>query len=137
MTLLISVTPGSPLQKVYNERIIPMKATLLRKLTPGFIILAFILMILSLADYALTSYLITTGFAREGNPGLYYPSPLGMGLLKTAGLMAILYLFSNRPKVLVALVALFVAVVLWNSILVWNSISLTGWFKEILEGFQG
>lgn len=74
--------------------------------------------VLSTVDLFLTSYLLYSGAAVEGNPLLSRLSLQAIGLLKTVGLVALILFYHTRPAVLLAVAAILGLVCAWNGFLV-------------------
>jgi hypothetical protein len=79
------------------------------------------LVIISTLDLALTCYAISTGIAYEGNPILSAVTLQGIGLLKTVGLLALVYRFHMRPVVLNVVGLALVVVCVWNTLVIFIS----------------
>ena len=95
-------------------RTLTMRQTLSSGLTPTIITRISILVLLSMADYVLTCHAVSSGLGIEGNPLLSGLSLEGIGLVKTVGMVTLLYFFWGRPKVLYPVAAVIAIVAYWN-----------------------
>ena len=91
-----------------------MRQTLSSGLTNATITRISILVLLSIIDYTLTCYAIRTGLASEGNPVLSWLPLEGIGILKTVGVLILIYRHWNGPRVLYFVSGVLLAVVCWN-----------------------
>lgn len=91
-----------------------MTSTLSSGLTRDTIIRISLLVLLSTIDYALTCYAVNAGIAHEANPVLSWLSLEGIGLFKTAGLLALTYFYWNRPGIIWGATLVMLLVVMWN-----------------------
>lgn len=73
-----------------------------------------ILALLNMIDYALTSFAINSGIAKEANPLLAMVSLEWMGIIKTAWVCLFAYYYWKQPKATYLCIAIFSAVVAWN-----------------------
>jgi len=91
-----------------------MRSMLYTGLTTGTVARISILVLLSTVDYALTCYAVNAGIAREVNPVLSWLSLEGIGLVKTVGILTLIYLEWNKPKILNMAIVVMALVVIWN-----------------------
>lgn len=91
-----------------------MRQTLSSGLTHTTIIRISILVFLSMADYVITCHAVSTGWGNEGNPLLSCLPLEGIGLAKVIGMVALLYFFWSRPKVLYPVIAIMATILYWN-----------------------
>ena len=88
--------------------------TLSYRLTPATITRVSMFLMLSMADYVLTCYAINSGIGSGGNPVLSWTTLEGIGLLKTLGLIVLIYRYWNKPRVLYFVAGMMTLVVCWN-----------------------
>ncbi len=91
-----------------------MRLTLLSGLPRATVTKISILVLLSTIDYMLTCFAVNTGIAREANPILSGLSLEGIGIVKTVGILALIYLEWNKPRILNVAIILMALVVIWN-----------------------
>lgn len=92
-----------------------MRDVALRRLPRAVIFLAVLFTLLSMADYALTYYAVSTGIAREANPLLSWTPLWGIGLIKVVLGVWIVYRVHTRPSLLIMASAVMALVVAWNT----------------------
>ena len=91
-----------------------MRSMLYTGLAGGTVARISLLVLLSTIDYALTCYAINAGIAKEVNPILSWLSLEGIGLVKTAGLLILIYFYWRKPRILNMAIIVMALVVIWN-----------------------
>ena len=73
-----------------------------------------VLILLSMTDYVLTVYAISSGIGSEANPVLSWLTLEGIGLAKTLGILVLIYRYWDRPNVTWLVAGILAVVVIWN-----------------------